>query len=326
MILIFNPGTDPAHNLSFEEYLLTQRDQDFFLVWRNKPSVIVGRNQNAVAQINHLFTHRYSIPVLRRISGGGTVYHDLGNVNFSFICDKRQTSTRDYRRFLSPVVRFLKHLGVAARLAGESDIMLDSGKISGNAQHHHKGRVLHHGTILFDTRLENLREALSTGTAHYWDNSVDSIRANVTNVRPALEKDLSVEAFMQQFITFFRKEEKPGLQMALSLAEQTKVSELAEHKYKTWEWNLGRSPSYRFDNRFWMPGGALRIELVVRKGLIRDAHFSGAHLTASKLRELCQAVIGQRHCYLDMETALSRVSIDGASALEPYRSLVARMF
>ena len=131
---------------------------------------------------------------------------------------------------------------------------------------------------------------------------------------------------MQQFITYFRKAEKAGLQMPLSLAEQTKVSELAEHKYKTWEWNFGHSPSYRFDNRFWMHGGALRVELVVKKGLIRDAHFTGAHLTASKRGELCQAVIGQRHSYLDMETALSRVSIDGASALEPYRSLVDRMF
>ncbi len=326
MILLLNPCVDPARNLALEEYLLTGRCEDFFMVWRNQPSIIVGRNQNPLAQINLDFVQRHHIPVFRRISGGGTVYHDLGNVNFTMIRAIQNPCAINFHHLLGPVMEFLGQMGVDVRLDGQSDLGVPGGKISGNAQHLYKNRVLHHGTLLFDTDLATLSHALSTGSGKYLDRSVDSIRKPVTNLRPLLKADLDAGMFMGRLLIFFQEKNPGAIQTALSMAEQGIINGTAQEKYNSWEWNYARSPDYRFETTLESMGDRLKIQLQIRKGIIQNALFNGSRLTAQKALELAAALMGQPHTPAHVAEGLDRVLINERCSDRSYRSLAPELF
>lgn len=326
MILFLNPCIDPARNLALEEYLLTSRREDFFMVWRNQPSIIVGRNQNPFAQINNAYVQEHHIPVFRRITGGGSVYHDLGNVNFTMIRSIHRPRAINFQHLLEPVMEFLNLMGVDARMEGESDLALPCGKISGNAQHLHKNRVLHHGTLLFDTDLTILSHVLSTESGKYFDKSVDSIRKKVTNLRPLLRTDLGVETFMGGLLAFFQRKNPGALQTALSLPEQCIINGNAEGKYNSWEWNYARSPEYCFKTTLESMDDRLKIQLQVRKGIIQNAHFNGKHLTAQKALELAAVLVGKPHTPAHMAAGLDGVLRDDTHPANSYRSLAPGLF
>lgn len=306
MILFLNPCTDPARNLAIEEFLLTRRAHDCVMVWRNRPSVVVGRNQNINAQTGQGFLHRHHIPGLRRISGGGAVYQDLGNINFTII-RSAETLRIDYPALLAPVIAILKEMGIDARPDGRSDLVAWGGKISGNAMHIRQGRLLHHGTLLFDADLSALRQALASTPGRYRDKSVDSVRRPVVNLRPMMESPLSAEAFMERLMSLFQRRHPDARRMALSPGDQEAVEEIRLHKYASWEWNWGRSPDYRFENGIDTPDGRLAIRLSVSRGVIKEVRVdapAAATLTASRLSA---ALKGARHYRPDLEHALSRL-------------------
>ncbi|ACN17806.1 LplA [Desulforapulum autotrophicum HRM2] len=326
MILLLNPCIDPARNLALEEYLLTRRCEDFFMVWQNRPSIIVGRNQNPFAQINHDYVQRHHIPVFRRITGGGSVYHDLGNVNFTMIRTIQNPYAINFNHLLGPVIEFLDQMGVAVHLEGQSDLAVPGGKISGNAQHLHKSRGLHHGTLLYDTDLGTLSHALSKGSGKYIDRSVDSIRKQVTNLRPLLKTDLSAGTFMRRFLTFFQKKNPGAFQTALSMAEQGIINGTAQGKYNSWEWNFARSPDYRFETVLESMTDQLKIQLQVQRGIIQNARFNGKRLTAQKALELASALMGRRHTPAHVAEALDRVLINDRCSDRSYRPLAPELF
>ena len=282
MILLRLPGLDPAVNLATEEFLLTCRVHDYFMAWRNRPAVIVGRNQNPLAQVNLHYVQSRGIPVLRRISGGGAVYHDEGNINFSLIRSVGPTLEIDYHGFLAVVVRFLNQMGAKARLEGQSDIVTPQGKVSGNAQHIHKNRMLLHGTLLLDADLNALGQSLAPEKGRYADRSVDSIRKNVANLRPVLNAGLKAGEFMDRLLAFVQKEHPHCVQTALPLSEQGMIQDLARTKYKTWEWNFAKSPNYRFENTIPLPMGRMDIRLAVAKGVIQTARIRSNHFIITR--------------------------------------------
>jgi len=305
-LCINQTNTDPYFNLAAEEYFLKHFQEDFFMLWRSKPSVVVGKHQNALAEINHEFVRETQIPVARRLSGGGTVFHDPGNVNFTFIRNVKDISEVNFKVFTVPVVAALKKLGVDAYTTGRNDLMIDGKKISGNAEHVHKNRVLHHGTLLFDSQLEALKGALKVDLTKFEDKAVQSNRSEVTNIANYLPNPISVGEFTQ-----FIFEEICGTYPDFEVYQPTlqdiaAIEKLAIEKYQTWDWIFGYSPRYRFANTIETVNGAISVSLFVEKGRISEAAFSG-EIQEGIAQKLAEVLVGCRHDWDEVNRTLSKI-------------------
>lgn len=306
MIGIVVQETDAAYNLAAEEYLLEKAEGFCFLVYRNAPSVVVGRNQNALAEADVLFTLTSGIPVLRRISGGGAVYHDLGNVNYAFIGPERETGRRSFEDFLGPVVVFLRSLGIPAQQDGRSDLGIGGLKISGNAQCRRRGKILHHGTLLFDADLSLLERALRPQRTPYADKAVASVRRPVTNIRPFVRGDMNTEAFMERL--FGSMQGLFGLRrVEFTEADREAIVVGAQEKYRSWEWNFGTSPPYRLKREGKTPQGTVHVSLDVVRGRIQKAFLDGTVGNGQFLQLLEKALEGVPHHPLPISRLLENM-------------------
>ena len=296
-------NTDPYFNLAVEEYFLKNFQEDFFMLWRSRPSVVVGKHQNALAEINHEFVRLHEIPVARRLSGGGTVFHDPGNVNFTFIRNVANISEVNFKVFTIPVIEALKRLGVEAYTTGRNDLLIDGKKISGNAEHVHRNRVLHHGTLLFDSRLEALKGALKVDLSKFEDKAVQSNRSEVTNIANYLPTPISVDEFTdflfgeisQNYTEFQVYEPTPK--------DIEAIQKLSIEKYQTWDWIFGYSPRYRFANALKTSIGEVSVNLLVEKGYIAEASISGA-ISEEISQKIRGVLLGCRHEFEAVKAAL----------------------
>jgi len=274
MLILDSPSSDPRFNMAAEEYLLKETDREYAFFYINDPSVIIGKHQNAWAEVDLPWTRQHNIPVVRRMSGGGTVWHDHGNLNFSFIRDGEEGKLVNFREYAAPVMEFLKGIGIPAEFGGRNEMLAGGLKISGNAEHVHRKRVLHHGTLLFSSDLSMLQNALNTDPDMYEDKAVQSIRSKVGNIRDFLKKPMEIDDFRRQLIAhtmFF----SPGSKiLALTDDETQRIQELVRDKYGLWKWNIGYSPKYKL-RREWMIGRIrLKAELLVEKGHIIDCRLT----------------------------------------------------
>ena len=235
--------TDAAFNLAAEQYVFDSlpRDRMYFLLWQNRSAVIIGKYQNTLAEINRPFVEQRGIQVVRRLSGGGAVYHDLGNLNFTFITDAGDTETLDMKLFCAPVVRTLAALGVEASVNGRNDISIDGQKFSGNSQYLRSGRIMHHGTLLFDSDLSVVTQALRVDPAKIQAKGLKSVRSRVTNIRPHLRRDISLGDFRSELLANILCE-NPGTEYRFTPADLAAIETLRRERYDTWEWNYGASP------------------------------------------------------------------------------------
>lgn len=284
--------TDPAHNLATEEWLLKNAATDVFMLWRNAPAVIVGRNQNTRAQIDEAFVRERGIPVVRRLSGGGAVFHDLGNVNFTFI--SLGGGAMDFRGFTAPILAAVAALGVACAFEGRNDLTIEGKKFSGNAQHVWRDRVLHHGTLLFDADVSHLAGALRVDPEKYRDKAVKSVAKRVTNIAAHLAAPMAVTDFMAHVMGHVCPGATPD-ELALSPDEAAGAAGLAEGRYRTYAWNFGASPAYGFTRTRRTPGGLIEAHLDVKGGVIRAARLLGDYFGRRDVGELEAALIGCRH-------------------------------
>ena len=284
-------STDPAYNLAFEEYVLTHRTQgDYLLLWQNDNTIVVGQNQNTAQEIDPAFVKEHHITVVRRGTGGGAVYHDLGNLNYSFITDKGETERLTMERFTQPIVDALQKLGLHAEASGRNDILVEGRKVSGTAQRIVHDRILHHGTLLFDSRSEMIAGALRVDQAKFTSKSAKSVKSRVGNIRAFLPRDMTLPEFWA-----YLKEQLAGsglVQSALTAEELTEVSRLADEKYRTWEWTYGRSPKFDMVNRNYFAGGRLEVGVSVAQGAITDIRFYGDFLSRMDTAPLCRALEG----------------------------------
>ncbi len=234
--------TDPAFNLAVEEYVFDclPKDRMYVMLWRNDNAIIIGKHQNTHAQINPEFVRQKNIRVVRRLSGGGAVYHDLGNLNFTIIADA-QGETLDFGRFCDFVIAALKKAGVEAQRNGRNDMTIGGSKFSGNAQYLRQGRVMHHGTILFDSDLSVLSQALQVDPDKIRSKGIDSVRSRVTNVRPCLPRDMTVGEFRTLLLQSIL-EQIPGEPYLLTDADVQEIEKRKQARYDSWDWNYGRSP------------------------------------------------------------------------------------
>ena len=297
-------STDPAFNLAAEEWLLKQTRTDIFMLWRNARAVIVGRNQNTRAQIDEAYVRAHDIAVVRRLTGGGAVFHDLGNVNFTFIALRSGGRAIDFRPFTSRMVEALAAMGVRCSFAGRNDLEIDGKKISGNAQLVAADRVLHHGTLLFAADMADISGALRVDPNKYRDRAVHSVARRVTNIAAHLPAPMAVTTFMERLVAHVSHGTAPG-DRTLSLDEAAAVEALAERKYRTWQWNYGVSPRYGFVRTSRTPGGVVEIHLDVAEGLIRDARIFGEFFGCRDIAGLESLLPGCRH---DRESLAGRLT------------------
>ena len=289
MKTILNDSKDPRFNLALEEYVLKtlNHDDDFVLLWQNANSVIIGRNQNTLEEINAQYVKDHDVKVVRRITGGGTVYHDLGNLNFSFITENLKDNLNNYKKFTQPVIDALQSLGIPAEFQGRNDIVVEDKKISGNAQSYYKNKMLHHGTILFDADLSIIADVLNVKVDKIASKGIKSNRARVTNIKPYLKEPMDVVSFKELLLKHLLQTDTIIDHVyALTEADYHAIETLMQERYMTFEWNYGESPESQVVREKRYAGGSLQLHFDVKEG--RFAHFKifGDFLGSKPLEDL----------------------------------------
>ena len=294
MFFIVDRQTDPYINLAAEEYLLHNRNDRVFRLWRNESCVVIGRNQNAIKEIDIDYVKANGIKVVRRLSGGGAVFHDLGNVNFTFIDSKREDedTASMFRRFTAPILDALHSLGVDAGLQGRNDLTIDGRKISGNAICVERDRVLMHGPLLFSSSMSDLSAALRRRSVKYSDKAVKSNISRVTNICDHLKRPMTAEEFIDYLAAFIGRTEP---RRDYSNEDLEAIEALARQKYSTDRWNFAASPKYTFSNTAKLGCGVVELTFDVAGGAIERIAVGGDFFFTRPIEEFCQKMKGCPH-------------------------------
>lgn len=286
--------TDAAWNLAAEQYVFDAlpRDRSYFMLWQNRSAVIIGKHQDALAEINRPFVEANGIQVVRRPSGGGAVYHDLGNLNYTVITDAASTGVLDMGLFCQPVLLVLRELGVPAELTGRNDMTVDGKKFSGSAQYLRRGRVQHHGTLLFDSDLDMVQQALRVDPDKIRSKGLASVRSRITNLRPYLPEGITLPQFRQKLWEELLRL-TPGEPYVFSDADLAGIEALARTRYRTWEWNVGISPACSLIRRERFPGcGTVEARMEIARGRIAALAFRGDFFSAEEPELLAARLVG----------------------------------
>lgn len=289
MRCILRPETDPWFNIAAEEFIFRNIAEETFMLWRNRPSVIIGKHQNAFAEVNHAFMKANDIKVVRRISGGGAVYHDQGNLNFTWTSYGNPNNLVDFERFTYPIVLALRDLGLRVEVGKRHSLYLNGLKISGNAEHAFKNKVIHHGTLLFNSDLQALDSAIKPSSIKFEDKAVKSVRSNVTNISNYLSQQISIEAFSDFVFSKIMQYNPASKKYSLSDDDITEINTLRDTKYSGWDWNYGYSPAFHMETTLLTESGHCIIKCFVKNGIIQSVDvfcinpFSEKYLVLSEL-------------------------------------------
>jgi len=303
MLIFRNYNTDPYLNLALEECLLAKSGQDCFMLWRNRPSIIIGRNQNTAEEINAEFVRSRDIAVVRRLSGGGAVYHDLGNLNFTFIANDTKNSF-DFFRFA-----VLRKLGVRAEYSGRNDLTIAGQKFSGNAQYVQGNKVLHHGTLLYDSDLLVLQDALQIKPEKYESKGIKSVASRITNISSHLPKPWTIDEFATMIIEHIKNTYVGAEMSEITPADYAIAHDLVAAKYGEWKWNYGKSSPYNFQNKLRFSSGMVECRLFVEQGMICTAKIYGDFFGNKDIEEIETILVGVRHNYSDICHSLLKVDL-----------------
>ena len=303
MLCIHIKNSNPYFCLAAEEYLLKKFSAEIFLIWQSHDTIVIGKHQCAMGEINYPFVRKNNITVARRISGGGTVFHDSGNVNFSFIKNVNSPSEISFKKFTEPIVESLAKLNVTAVNSGRNDLLVEGKKISGNAEHIFKNRVLHHGTLLFNSDLKNLGQAIKVIPGKYETKAVQSKRSTVANISEFLDPKMTLDEFVTFLFEVQLKKPENNI-YELNDNDIQNINSLVEEKFKTYEWNFGYSPKYTFRNEKEIEGKKLKVELKVEKGIISEAAISGNYFSDSEVNTIDKKMNGRKHNFDDINEVL----------------------
>ncbi len=300
---------DVFFNLALEKFLFNTATEDTFFLWRSQPAIVCGKHQNIYAEINHSFLKNNSIDMARRISGGGTVYHDLGNINYAFILNEQKPVKIDFEKYLSPFMWALKETGIETEIRNQSDLFFRGKKISGNAAHIKKSKILHHGTLLFDANLQNLTEVLHQNEQKYFDKAVKSRPASVANISGFYHENISVEDYMTRLFESTVKVLGNCYYLPLSLEEKDKILQHQIVDFHSWEWTVGYGPRYEFRNKIFFNNSLIDCFLFVENGIIKNFDFKSLPELGIDLETLKKLLPGTPHVehYL-MEVLLGNFS------------------
>ncbi len=310
MIFIYNEEIDAEYNLAFEECLLKHfhTKKNIVCIWQNKKAVIIGRNQNYHHEVNSVYLDNHDIQCVRRNSGGGAVFHDLGNVNFTFISNLSDDAT--YKKMTAPIIDCLNKLGVPAKFTGRNDITVHGKKISGNAQYVYQDRIMHHGTILFDVNFSMLSACLNPDKRKLITKGIPSVRARVTNIKPLLLKKMNVQEFISLIKQHFLKQGYESIEVDDTF--KGLVQELVNKKYALDSWNINTGPEWKFSDFTFhhtehFEGGLLSISAQILGGRIQSINFHGDFLSRKDPTELNEIFVGAKQT--DLEEILASFKI-----------------
>ncbi|TWT24296.1 lipoate--protein ligase [Planomicrobium sp. CPCC 101110] len=313
MYFVDNKGiTDPRINLAIEEYLLNTMDVEkdsFLLFYINEPSIIIGKNQNTAEEINTDYVDSNGIHVVRRLSGGGAVYHDLGNLNYSFITTDDGNSFRNFRKFTEPVVKALQNLGVNAELSGRNDLMVEGRKISGNAQFSTRGRMFSHGTLMFDTEVEAVVSALNVSKEKIESKGIKSIRSRVANISEFLKEPMTVTEFRSAILHSLFEGEENVKYWELTDEDWANIRELSKKRYGNWDWNYGKSPKFNVKHSHRFPVGGIDVRLQVEGGLVKEVNIYGDFFGVGDVAEIEKAITGIKYERASLDEAITGFDI-----------------
>lgn len=310
MICIHNESTSPYFNLALEEYILKKFTQECFMLWQNSPSIIVGKNQNSLSEINIDYVREHNIPVVRRLSGGGTVFHDLGNLNFTFIINDAENSFIDFKKFTLPIIEVLQKLSVNAELSGRNDLTIGGKKFSGNAQYKFKHKLLHHGTLLFTSNITDLTSALKVDPSKFEGKGIKSVESRVTNISEHLKQPLGIVEFKQMILSHIQASHKEFSFYELTPRAIDAVNRMVKEKYSTWEWNFGSSPAYNLTNRRKFAGGSIEVYLTIINGIIKEIKIYGDFFSKYDIKDIELSLTGIKHEEKAIRRALSLLNMD----------------
>ncbi|MCB6217945.1 lipoate--protein ligase LplJ [Bacillus paralicheniformis] len=312
MLFIDNQNiTDPRINLAIEEYCLKHLDPEetYLLFYINQPSIIIGKNQNTIEEINTKYVDENGIIVVRRLSGGGAVYHDLGNLNFSFITKDDGNSFHNFKKFTEPVVAALKRLGVDAKLSGRNDLMANGRKISGNAQFSTKGRMFSHGTLLFDSEIEHVVSALKVKKDKIESKGIKSIRSRVANISEFLDQKMTTVEFRSMLLRYIFDTEGEIPEYKLTEKDWKIINQISKERYQNWDWNYGKSPKFNLQHSKRFQAGSVDIRLEVQKGVICECKIFGDFFGVGDVSDIEEKLTGVQYERKAIEEALQGVDI-----------------
>lgn len=310
MIIIDSPSNNAYFNIASEEYLLSRfPEEEILLFYINAPSIIIGKFQNTLAEINLDYVNEHQIKVVRRLSGGGAVYHDLGNLNFSFHTKAGDHDFSDFETFTKPVVQLLNKLGVPAKLEGRNDLLVDGKKFSGNAKTIKSKKMIQHGTILINSEMSVLADALKVNPLKFVDKAVKSNRARVTNLVDYLPEGTTTTSFKELFIQEIKDSNAEVEVYSFDQHDIMAIEKLAEEQYSTWDWNFGFSPDYNFKKANKVPAGFIEVHLDVHKGYIQEAKIFGDFFASNPIEDLEFKLKGIKHEQEAIRAVLESVDV-----------------
>jgi len=312
MLFIDNKGIhDPQINLAIEEYALKNLDinETYLLFYINAPSIIIGKNQNTIEEINTQYVEDNGIKVVRRLSGGGAGYHDLGNLNFSFITKDDGESFHNYKKFTEPVIEALHKLGVNAQLSGRNDIEVEGRKISGNAQFSTRGRMFSHGTLMFDSEIDHVVSALKVKKDKIESKGIKSVRSRVANISEFLNEKITIEEFRQMLLRYIFNTDGDIPEYVLTEKDWENIHEISKERYQNWDWNYGKSPKFNYQHTHRFPVGSIDVRLEVQKGMIENCKIFGDFFGVGDVEDIEKRLIGTKYEKAELEKALENVDI-----------------
>ncbi len=317
MLFVPKENNDPRINLAIEIFLLQEMkvDEPILLFYINEPSIIIGRNQNTIEEINKDYVDAHGIHVVRRFSGGGAVYHDFGNLNFSFIMPDDGNSFRDFEKLTKPIVQALHEMGVeGAQLKGRNDLVIDDMKFSGNAMYATNGRMFAHGTIMFDSDINEVVNALKVRKDKIESKGIKSIRSRVTNIKPFLPKDkqdMTTEAFREEILLKIFGVDSVDQVKTYTLTEEdwVKINEISDKYYRNWDWNYGKSPAFDIERRKRFPIGSIEVRFNVQEGKITEAKIYGDFFGLGDIADVEQAFIGTRYDKSALKDVIDQIDV-----------------
>ncbi|HFU9508415.1 TPA: lipoate--protein ligase [Streptococcus agalactiae] len=309
MKYIVNTSNDPAYNVALEAYAfqkLTDIDE-IFIFWINEPAIIIGRHQNTIQEINKEFIDKNGIHVVRRLSGGGAVYHDLNNLNYTIISNNTQEGAFDFQTFSKPVIDTLAKLGVKAEFTGRNDLEINGQKFAGNAQAYYKGRMMHHGCLLFDVDMSVLGQALKVSKDKIESKGIKSVRARVTNIVDHLSDKITVQEFSDAILAQMKEEYPEMDEYVLSDAELSEIQAMRDNQFATWDWTYGKAPEYTIERGVRYPAGKITTYANVENSTIKSVKIFGDFFGVKPVDDIEKMLEGVRYDYKDVLAALKTV-------------------
>lgn len=329
MKYIVNKSNNPAYNIALEAYAFREllSEDEIFILWINEPAIIIGKHQNTIQEINKEYIDAHGIHVARRLSGGGAVYHDLNNLNYTIISNKSEEGAFDFKTFSQPVIETLADLGVKAEFTGRNDLEIKGKKFCGNAQAYYKGRMMHHGCLLFDVDMTVLGDALKVSKDKIESKGIKSVRARVTNIIDELPEKITVNEFSDKILTKMKETYPDMTEYVLSEDELAKIQKSADEQFGNWDWVYGKAPEYTIERNVRYPAGKINTFANVEKSIIKNIKIYGDFFGIKDVQDIEELLVGTRYENKDVLEKLKTIDttqyFSGMNVEEVAKAIVA---